>query len=169
MFAGADGSPNVPQIVARLAATLAHEVAEEILVVDCNFDRPGPAEPSAPQTRRGLVDVPTGGADWREAVCRTDTENLHVLPGSRFPTDDGGPAEDAALAALLNELRRRFRLVLIAAGSLAHRGALHLARHCDATYLVVQLHRTPRRAARQAVHDVERSGGLVAGCIVTDA
>jgi hypothetical protein len=169
LFAGAHASADAPQIVAPLAATLAQRVPENILVVGRHFDRPAVRGPKGRHGRRSLVDVLAGEAHWRDAVLHTDQDNVHVLPGDPFPTPDDVLPEGASLAALLGELRPHFRLVLVEAGSLAHPGAARLSRYCDATYLVVQLHRTPQRAARRAIEQVERSGGLVAGCIVTNA
>ena len=169
LFAAADDGADAPQIVTPLGQTLALQTAENILVVGCDFDGPAAREPKGRHGRRRLADVLAGEAHWRDAVLRTNQDNLLVLPGHSFGTPDGGLPEGAPLAALLGELRRHFRLVLAEAGSLAHRNTARLSRYCDATYLVVQLRRTPQRAARRAIEQVERCGGLVAGCIVTDA
>jgi len=168
VFAAPDDAEDKSGMLARLAAALTQHVSGEILVADCNFHNPTLAHHLGLQVRRSLVDVLLGTAHWREAVRQTKLERLYVLPGGRFPTGDGQPPEGLQLDSLIDQWRHEFRLVLLDTASPAHPEVTRLARSCDGTYLVIQLHRTPRSAARQAIRRLEQSGGQVLGCVLTD-
>jgi Mrp family chromosome partitioning ATPase len=72
------------------------------------------------------------------------------------------------MSALLGELSAKYRMVLIAAPSLAHAGVANLTQHCRGTYLVVRLHRTSRRAVREAARAIDRGGGRLLGCVAIE-
>ena len=114
-----------------------------------------------------LTDVLTGRAGWADVIQKTAMERLHVLPGPRFPAEDGSLPKDGDLAALLDDLRKHYRIVLLDTASLAYPEVAPLSESCDGTYLVIRVGRTARRAARQAARLIRRWGGRLFGCVLT--
>ncbi len=151
----------------RLAAAMAGQLGSEVLLVDCTFQDSLLPKPPGPRERRSLTDVLTGSADWRDVVSATSVPGLHVLCGGRFP-GDGRPPEGLQYGPLFEQLRRQYRLVLVLTGMSAQRDIVRLARHCDGAYLLVSLHRTGVRTAKEAMRRVVQCGGKVLGCVVND-
>jgi Mrp family chromosome partitioning ATPase len=148
---------------------LAEEVGEDVVVVDANLRSPALANDFGIWADGGLVEVVTGKKDWREVVRKTSAKHLCVLPGGRFAGEDGALPEDLKLASLLETLRRSHRLVLVDTASLQYPEVAPLSGLCDGTYLVVALGQTEQGVARQAARLIERCGGRVLGCVLTNA
>ncbi len=66
-------------------------------------------------------------------------------------------------------IREHYPQVLLSVGSIESRTAIPLARQCDAAYLVVDLGRTGRQAALEALARLELGGVRVLGCVLTGA
>ena len=96
----------------------------------------------------------------------TAFDELSLLPiGARGA---GEPASSAnRLAAVVQSLESRFRLVLIDGGRADDAGAATLARLSDATYFVIRLGETGAAAAGAAVSEFRAAGARVLGCIAT--
>jgi Mrp family chromosome partitioning ATPase len=169
MFTSPGDGEGKTSMLAALAVALAEEVAEDVVVVDANFRNPALANDFGIWADQGLVEVLTGEMDWRQVVRKTSAKHLSVLPGGRFPGDEGPLPEDLKLASLLETLRRGHRLVLVDTASLQYPEVAPLSGMCDGTYLVVALGETERNAARQAVRLIERCGGQLLGCVLTNA
>ena len=169
MFTSPGDGDGKTDALAPLAVTLAERVTGEVVAVDFSFRHPTLAEHFGIAADCGLADVLGRSTDWRAVVRKTATGRLHVLPGRRFPVGDGRWPEEPTLVKLLEELRGEYRLVLLDAASLGHPEVAPMSRFCDGTYLIVRLGHTPRRAVRQAIRVIERCGGRVLGCVLTNA
>ncbi len=108
-----------------------------------------------------------GRAGWADIIQKTAVERLHLLPGGRFPAEDGSLPKPADLAALLDDLRKHYRIVLLDTASLSYPEVAPISESCDGTYLVIRAGRTARRAARQAGRLIQRWGGRLLGCVLT--
>jgi Mrp family chromosome partitioning ATPase len=153
---------------ASLAVMLAERLAEEIVLVDADFRNPALAAFFGVRADCGLVDVLTGAARGPDAAQATAVPGLSLLCGGRFPTHDGCPPQGVELSPVLEALRSRYRIVLLDTASLGYPEVAPMSRLCQGTYLVVRLGQTPRRAARRAVRLIQRCGGRVLGCVLTD-
>jgi hypothetical protein len=72
-----------------------------------------------------------------------------------------------AARELVADCRKSFRYTLLAGGGEVSPLTPHLARHCDATYLVVQLGQADRLKTVQLTHELVSSGARLLGCIAT--
>ncbi len=162
-----DGEGKTSTVVG-LSEALASQESGGVLAVDGNFHRPGLAGLMGVEADRGLGEVLSGHVDWRETIRKTDRDGLSVLPGSTGFSGDALAVNTANLADLLSELRQEFRFVLFDAASLRHPEVAEITRHFDGTYLVVELNRTTRGEARQAVRIIDNSEGRLLGCVVTN-
>lgn len=168
LFTSAGEGEGKTSTLASLATVLAGKVTEKIVAVDANFRSPALAGHFGIRVDKGLVEVLTGGASWRDVVQKTSVDRLSVLPGGTFHTNDGSPPADVKLATVLDSLRAGYRLVLVDAASLAYPEVAPMSQLCEGTYLVVELGRTARGAARRAVGLIEQCGGRVLGCVLTN-
>ena len=155
--------------VAGLAKVLALREPGGVLAVDGNFHCPGLARSVGVEANRGLGDVLSGKADWRETIQSTRENGLSILPASTALWAPEFPANTANLADLLSELRREFRFVLFDAASLQYPEVAEMTRHFDGTYLVIELNRTSQGDARQAVRIIDNCEGRLLGCVLTNA
>ena len=168
MFTSPGDGEGKTSMLAALAVALAEEVAEEVMIVDANLRSPALANDFGIWTDQGLVEVLTGEMDWPAVVRKTSTKHLSVLPGGRLPGEDGALPGDLKLASLLETLRRSHRLVLVDTASLKYPEVAPLAGLCDGTYLVIALGETQRGAAQQAARLIQRCGGRLLGCVLTN-
>jgi Mrp family chromosome partitioning ATPase len=166
MFTSPEESESRTSALASLAEALGAEIPGEVLVVDANLSEPALAARLGVASGQGLVDVLDGTAGWQVVVRRTCVEGLALLPGRAGASDKS--VRIAALAPLLEELRARYRFVLLNAASVGCGDTAAIARYCDGVYLWIRLNRTPCHAALEAIDRIERRGGHVAGCVLTD-
>ena len=154
--------------VMGLAQVLASQDSGEVLVVDGNFRRPGLADWVDIEADRGLMEVFSGEANWPEVIRPTGIDNLSLLPSRADPSVDVYPVDNANLADLLSELRREFRFVLFDGASLRYPEVAGMCRHFDGIYLVIELNRTSRSEAGQAVRIIDDCEGRLLGCVLTN-
>jgi Mrp family chromosome partitioning ATPase len=164
LFTSAGPGEEKTATVARLAAALAERVSGGVLAIDGNLRAPQLAARLGVQSTAGLPDVLAGKVSWNDAVQPTVMRGLSVLPGGICT---GGTAPDGGvLGPLLAEIRRHYRLVLVDAASLLYAETAPLAAACDATYLVVRLGSTARRAVAEAAAAIRQCQGCLRGSIV---
>jgi len=162
------------RVTAALAEAIAAQTTGEVLAVEGDSGPPRLAaflksgDGGASRGAGGMAGVLAGEAAWQGSVRRTPWKRLDVLPGMKVA--GGGAAMGTAdLAALLDELRCNYQWVLLDAPSTACPETMSLARLCDGVLVVVELGRTGRRAAQQAVELLQDSGVNVLGCVATGA
>ena len=162
------------RVTAALAEAIAAQTTGEVLAVDGDSDRPQLAarlksdRGSASNGCGGLAEVLAGEAAWRSCVRRTPCKRLDILPGTKR-AGQGAAISAADLGELVEELRCNYQYVLLDAPCTACPETMSMARHCDGVFVVVELGRTGRRAARDAVSLLQDGGVNVLGCVATDA
>lgn len=162
----ADGEGKTSTL-APLAVVLADRLREDVVLVDANFCQPDLAKVFGLSVGLGLADVLAGTVGWPEVIRKTSQPHLDVLPGNRVTVEDDWSLEPQTFAALLKDLRSRYRLVLLDTPSLHHPFAALMAMHCQGAYLLARLGHTDRREIRQAVRLLESHEANLLGCIVT--
>jgi|GEM_PF-3679064 len=168
MFAAIDSDQGSQSIVVPLSEVLAERADGDVAVVDFNLDRPGLVCRLAVQPEFGLTDVLSGKVNCAEALCETDTAGLFVLSDVNALNVAQLRCGDLKMEPVLDELRRDYSVVILSAASPSTPEVAHVAPLCDGVYLIIRLGITPRRAALRAIRDIQRSGGRVLGCVLTD-
>ncbi|MDY0168442.1 MAG: hypothetical protein RBS80_17975 [Thermoguttaceae bacterium] len=166
LFTSPDSDNLGADLLVPLSMSLVRRLEGNLLLIDTNLRRPVLASRLGVEASRGLTDVLSGAADWQEVVRRTVLPRVDLLPAVPFSTPAGPRPSRLNLDRLLAEARDHYRLVLIHASSLQCPEVAPMARHCEGVYLVVRLHSTARRAAREAVPLLRCAGGNVLGCVV---
>jgi hypothetical protein len=144
LFAAADDETDVADVVLKLSQSLAQLRQGEVAIV-CS-------------TR--LRDAYRASNDYGELqqAIVPSFQRQHRVPTVLIDAKDAGDR-------MVADLKRRCRWVLFAADAATARRWSPL---CEATYVVVGLGNTDRRAAVQTVASLELAGGLVLGCVLTD-
>ena len=169
LFTSPEDGTGKSGVLWALAEVLAERIDGELLVVDGNLHDPELSGRRRIPASKGLADVLLGAADWQDVTCPTATPRLSVLPGVKRPADKGRLPKQSNLRALWQELRGRFRLVLVDAPSLAHEEAAWLARDCTGAYLLVRLKHTSRRALAESVEVLRQDHVRLLGCVVIES
>jgi Mrp family chromosome partitioning ATPase len=166
MFTGPTGGEGKTELLVSLAAAMAQQTAERLLLLDGNLHKPDLAGYLGLRPPRGLAHVLAGTLQWRQVVESSPVPRLDLLPGAWYPGPDLGRAGRAGLRPLLEELRSVYRLVLIDAASLAHAEVTHMAACCEGTYLVVRLRHTTARQLARAADEIRDCRGHLLGTVV---
>lgn len=141
-----------------MALTLAQETGEKVLVVETDFNNPTMMEDFRLTRQPCLADYLSSNVTLDEALTRTATPNLFVVPAWNTSIDSSGAPPGAFSAALRHRmpelmayLRERFRYVLVdMAGLLEDVNTEEIARHLDGVLLVVRAGVTPMEKVTDA-------------------
>ena len=153
-------------VAAPLARALAARQGEQVLLVESDVYASLRATGTFYQPKPGLAEIFTKQIAWSDALLPTAIERLAYLPAGldarAFPIDG-----DLA-TQLFDELKRRFRYVVIDAGPAAEALAAGWLERCDEIYLAVELGRTAPHRARDVARQIVAAGGKVRGAVVLD-
>ncbi len=169
MFTSPGDGQGTLEVLLPVAAVLAEQTGQEVLLLDADFRRAALAGRLGTVAATGLADILMGTTAWQSTVRRTAVPHLSLLPGGRFPVLGGGPPQRLNLQPLLEELGRQYAWVLVNAPSLAHRETAPVAADCSGTLLVVRLGHTVRRAVGESVLAIEQCGGRLLGSVAVEA
>lgn len=166
LFTGAGSSSHVADVVGQLARLLTTDCQCDVLLADVDADQRVLSQRFAAAGDQGFVDALQGRLPVRNWAARTVVSRLTFLPFGQ------GPAwrrtlVAAAVRELMADCRRSFRYTLLAGGNTLTPLTQHLARHCDASYLVVQLGQADRLDTVQITQELVSCGARLLGCIAT--
>jgi len=166
LFAHVSDPEESSSVLPDLAVAISRRVGGEMIIVDARFQSCRSTDVLGVESERTLWDVLAGAADWRAIVQRTKASRISLLPGGPSAGTPRPPQEALQPARLLDELRSEYDLVLVEGARVGSTAVGALARHCDATYLTVQLNRVSRRQVRRAASMLQRYGAALLGCVV---
>jgi succinoglycan biosynthesis transport protein ExoP len=171
--------------LANLALTVAKN-GQRVLLVDANLRRPTLDRFFGIGTDRGLSDVLSGAARWRECVHRaSDTatgrilsheeiaaaglDRLDVLGGGRIPGNPSELLSTPALAGFLAEASQDYDLVLIDTPPvLPVTDAAILAAQVDGVVLVYQAGKVGRQLLRRTKAHLDSARAKLWGVVLND-
>jgi Mrp family chromosome partitioning ATPase len=151
------------EMLVRLATALVSRVQGNVMLVDANVDRW-----SLDRFPGIEVQWENGAGCWPAPVYPTSHEGLSVMPFGPSARNNGGSPQGGTQSELMDRLRSHCRLAVLSAPPLCQEDAIWMARHCDGACLVVELGRTPRRAAERAVGTLDTAGVRLLGCVVAE-
>ena len=179
LFNRISGDPRVVMITSALPkegktttaiclARLLAQSGETVVLVDCDRRLARVSRELAGGAKAGLLEVLAGSATLDDALTQDRVKELMILPLSQ----NVDPREDLlgadAMAPLLEELRHRFRYIIIdTAPMLAIAEGRVLAALADAVVMVARWRHTPHHAIRAALRLFAASGIEVTGLALT--
>lgn len=117
----------------------------------------------------GLSDVLAAEVPIREALLDVGVEGMWVLPAGTKPPNPAELLASPRMRELLDYLRGGSDLVVLDAPPvLAVADSLEMARHVDATLVVVRANQSRRRNLQHALERLEGVGAAVSGIVVND-
>lgn len=167
LFTSPDREAGTTTTVIHLACVLAEVTAGDTLIVDANLRNPELAARLNIDAEFGLGDVLADRVAWQQSVVRIAPGRVHVLGGGGAGHSVEMPAEPERLARLVADFKRRYRVVLIDAGTFDSDSVACWSGMCDGTYLLLELSSTPPEAAARSIDRVRAAGGKTLGCVLT--
>lgn len=123
---------------------------------------------SIPKDTPGLADCLAGRSDLAMSVVATKVENLSVLSAGTVPAEISGLFSGATFSELLARAAGEFdRIVIDSAPVNKASETLLIARHADATCIVIRSGRTATTSAVRACQLLETAGRAPAGFIMS--
>ncbi len=155
-------------VAASLAISLANG-GRRVLLVDTDLRRPRLHRAFSVSSTVGLSSVLAGQATLEEAIQNTVVDDLFLLPCGPIPPNPAELLHTAKFAALLEELKQRFDLLLFDSPPVnVVTDAAVLGPQLDAAVLVAKGGATSRDALKHAFLRLRGIGTTVLGCIIND-
>ncbi len=166
LFSGAGSSNHIAEVAQQVARQLAFQSDIMVALVDGDGANQVLSKRLAPDANGGLAEVLQLQTSLPSAMTPTETPDLHFLPFGDRRTARNPIAPDA-IRSLLADLRQLHRYVVIAAGADTSKMQAMLGRHCDGTYLVVQIGTAQRQETSDLARYLSRAGARLLGCVAT--
>jgi Mrp family chromosome partitioning ATPase/uncharacterized protein involved in exopolysaccharide biosynthesis len=166
LVTSAENESSSAQVALQLAALMARNRNNRVLLVDANFDRPVLTEACGARKDAGLLDVLAGLADVNEIGRPTKLPRLSFLGvGCPDLRDEASSSRDG-WARLLDHSRKNYGTVLIHAGGLLNsREAASLAKDAGQSLLATNFHATRKDRLAQAAVLLAGIGAPILGVI----
>jgi Mrp family chromosome partitioning ATPase len=167
LFTGSSEQEGVTTIGACAALGLARYLRQSTVLVEAHYQRPGLASLLELPPERGLVHVLSGQATLAEVLCTSELDGLSFLPAGQGPTPERGAFAGERFAALMAELGRTHRCVLIDSPPLLqHSDARVLLRQVDRVIPVMRAGHTRKTAAAALLRVLGEAGVPVGGAVL---
>ncbi len=154
---------------ANLAVIYA-EAGKKTLLVDGDLRRPRIADYLDMKRAPGLAEVLAAHAAFDDAVQPSRTKGMSVLASGFVPPNPAELLGSRAMTGLLDELRRRFDIVIVDSPPLLPvTDAAVAASQSDGAIVVVRYGKTRLAHVASAIGALESANARVLGCVVTMA
>jgi capsular exopolysaccharide synthesis family protein len=156
-----EGKTTTSICMARVSAAS----AQRTVLVDCDMRKRSVNRALRIEPTVGLAEVLAGHATLEQALVRDDKTDLMILPIAK---KEGSLPRDAfsgpAMAALLEELRKHFELIILDTGPVVLvTSTRQVAAYADAVILIAQWRKTTRRLLRTSLRLLDAAAVPVAG------
>jgi capsular exopolysaccharide synthesis family protein len=153
-------------VSANLAIALAH-AGQRVLLVDCDMRRPRVHMLFTCNQEPGLSNVLVGNARVNEAVRKTTTQNLWVIPAGKHPPNPAELLGSKRFTELVRKLGDHFDWILLdCPPAMAVTDAVLVAHNAHGVVFVVGAEMTQRAAARHALDLIESGKARFFGAVL---
>jgi succinoglycan biosynthesis transport protein ExoP len=177
MFADPDHSPRSVVVTSpqpgegksTVSALLARALAlrgETVVLVDGDLRRPMVATLFDVSSGVGLTQVLSGAVPLDEAVVRTDTPGLVVLPAGRIPHNPSEVVGSERMRDLISELAKDHIVVIDAPPALPVTDAMILAQRVDGLLVVTLMGRSRKESLRRVLELAENVNARIFGIVL---
>ncbi len=152
----------------NLAISIARS-GSKVVLVDADLRRPILARTFhlTDSSKADFVDVLVHAAPLSDALIPSGIDNLTLLPCLKIPPNPSEILGSAAMGEAMDELKRRFELVLLDSPPvIAVTDAVLLSSKMDATILVVGAGKAPRGICMQAKASLDRAKARILGVLL---
>lgn len=146
-------------VCANLGISLAHGVAKEALLIDCDLRRPSLHTLFGLNISKGLVDYLSGAEDLSSLLLPTGLANLALIPAGRPPDNPAELVASGKMAAMMHNFSHSDtdRLVVLDSPPfLAASETIILAQLVDKVVLVVRWKKSGRDNVKKLIEQIGR-------------
>jgi capsular exopolysaccharide synthesis family protein len=156
-------------LVSNLAIAMA-QAGQKTILLDADFRKPMQHVIfELEKDREGLTAVLAGQIKLGQAIQRTDTEGLSLLPCGPGVSNPSEILNSPRFAKLLECLAEAYDRVIIDAPPVTVvTDAQILGARCDITMLVLRAGRSTKKLGQRAIGDLQRVGAHLLGTVVND-
>jgi len=167
LFTTVQAGEDAANAVLGIGKALAEKGRRKVLVIDAHFGQLSFKKflnlPSGP----GLMDVIEEKVTLDKSV-QTISKNLFVLSAGEAQLNPITVADSGRMTAFLNEVAKKYDLVLISAPDLTHRDSIVLAADADGVVLVVNEGRTRKQAVNFSILSLKEKKANILGVILNN-
>ena len=139
------------------------------LMIDADLRRPRLARYAELKSESGLSTYLANGAELKDVVLQTGHANLYMLPSGPIPVDPSGLIGSRRMQQLLNDVSKRFDIVLIDSPPiLGVSDASLLVSRADASLIVLQPRKMPIKALLRSKSLIQSAGGNIMGLVMNN-
>jgi capsular exopolysaccharide synthesis family protein len=153
-------------VAANIAISLA-QVGQRVLLVDCDMRRSRVHTVFGFKHEPGLSNLMVGNAKASDAVRKTSTQNLWILPSGKHPPNPAELLASARFRDFMKSLVGHFDwIVLDSPPVMAATDAVVAAHNADGVVFVIGAEMTDRRTARHALDMLESGKSKFFGAVL---
>ncbi|MCB0308088.1 MAG: polysaccharide biosynthesis tyrosine autokinase [Bdellovibrionales bacterium] len=152
----------------NLAVTLA-QVRKKVLLVDLDFRRPKVHRIFGQSSIKGITDVLLGELDLKNAILKSEYENLSYIPAGSIPPNPAELLSSPDIKNILNAVSQSYDYVIIDSSPIAPvTDAAIIAQYAHGVVLVVRSGSTHRKAVIFANQQLKKVNANVLGVVLND-
>ncbi len=153
-------------IAINLAATMAHG-GERVLLIDCNFRKPGIRPRFETSRPEGLSNLLIGQGTLAEYATRTDIATLSILSSGPMPPTPAELLGSPRMRTLIDDALREFdRVILDGPPTLLISDAIVLATQVDGVLLVAQADSNTKGTLKRAKEQLDAINARLVGVVL---
>jgi succinoglycan biosynthesis transport protein ExoP len=154
--------------VANLAVAFS-QLGERILVVDADLRRPRLHQIFLVDKNEGLSNYLTGNLALKDAIQKTDVENIYLLPSGPIPPNPSELLNSKKMKHLMDETKESFDYVFFDTPPvLAVIDPLIVSSLSDATMFVIKAGKTARKPFLNAVDELHKANANILGVLFNE-
>ena len=151
-------------------AVIASRAGKSVVIVDADLRKPMVATAMGVKQEPGLSDVLSGSIALDDALQPVSDELMTILPSGRVPRSPSELLGSTAMVELLDELERRYDMVIVDTPPvLPVTDALLVGVHVAGVVVVTRVGETTRGGIKRAVEAVRKVNAKVLGIVVNAA
>ncbi len=155
-------------LASSLAISLARASQERVLLVDADMRDPDLHDLFGTPTGPGLAEVLSNAHSLDEAIVSTDMRKVDLLPAGELTVTPHYLLRNGAFDSLLNELKSRYRYVLVDSPPvLSASEAVVMAHACDGVVICTRCDYSRSRQLRSASDRLLAAGARVLGAVIS--
>jgi capsular exopolysaccharide synthesis family protein len=167
-FTSATASEGKTTTVLNMARTFA-AAGQKVLFVDADLRRSVVSERyDAEKITVGLTQYLRSDAKAEDIVCKTNIDNLFMIPTGKCPDNPTELLENDGFGKLMSEVKDDYDFVFIDTPPLGLViDAALMSVHCDGAVIVIEWNKIRAKVAKRVVEQLEQSGCNIIGGVMT--
>ena len=155
--------------ISCLLAITAAKKGQKTLLIDTDLRRPTIHKLFKVDREIGLTEVLTDGLSAKNAVRKTELENLDLITAGRISAEPAEVFDAPAIGRVVAELKFYYDLIVLdCAPIIPVSDPMLLSAEVDGTAMVIRAGKTPKEVARRAVEILNSSTGNLLGVILNN-